>query len=42
MQNYEENKLLNERKEIVFLGMPAGFIIEMGGKTILHTGDTSL
>ena len=34
--------VFNERKEIVFLGMPAGFIIEMGGKTILHTGDTSL
>lgn len=31
-----------ENGESLYLGTPAGFIIEIGGKTILHAGDTSL
>ncbi|OEG00067.1 metal-dependent hydrolase [Vulcanibacillus modesticaldus] len=31
-----------ERKEIVYLGMPSGVIIELGDKKIYHAGDTGL
>lgn len=29
-------------KEIVYLGMPAGLLLTLGGKTIYHAGDTCL
>ncbi len=31
-----------EKKEIVYLGMPAGLLLTLGGKTIYHAGDTCL
>ncbi|MBE7679042.1 MULTISPECIES: metal-dependent hydrolase [Paenibacillus] len=34
--------VLEEEQRIMYAGMPAGFIIKIGGKTILHAGDTSL
>lgn len=34
--------VLEEEQRIMYAGMPAGFIINIGGKTILHAGDTSL
>ncbi|MGK5509351.1 metal-dependent hydrolase [Brevibacillus formosus] len=34
--------VLDEEKQIVYMGMPGGFVIEMGGKTIYHAGDTGL
>jgi L-ascorbate metabolism protein UlaG (beta-lactamase superfamily) len=32
----------SEKKEIVYLGMPAGLLLTLGGKTIYHAGDTCL
>lgn len=34
--------ILDDQKQIVYMGMPGGFIIEMGGKTVYHAGDTGL
>ncbi|MGG4440091.1 metal-dependent hydrolase [Brevibacillus fortis] len=34
--------VLDDEKQIVYMGMPAGFVIELGGKTIYHAGDTGL
>lgn len=34
--------VLHEEQRIIYGGMPAGFVISAGGKTILHTGDTAL
>jgi L-ascorbate metabolism protein UlaG (beta-lactamase superfamily) len=34
--------ILDDQKQIVYMGMPAGLIIEMGGKTVYHAGDTGL
>lgn len=34
--------VLDDQKQIVYMGMPGGFIIELGGKTIYHAGDTGL
>jgi L-ascorbate metabolism protein UlaG (beta-lactamase superfamily) len=34
--------ILDEQKQIVYMGMPGGFIIEVGGKTLYHAGDTGL
>ncbi|PTX63264.1 L-ascorbate metabolism protein UlaG (beta-lactamase superfamily) [Melghirimyces profundicolus] len=31
-----------EKKEIIYLGMPAGLLLTLGGKTIYHAGDTGL
>lgn len=31
-----------ERKEIIYMGMPAGLILHLGDKKIYHAGDTSL
>lgn len=32
----------DEKKEIIYLGMPSGVIIEMDGKKVYHAGDTGL
>ncbi|GIQ69584.1 UPF0173 metal-dependent hydrolase YtkL [Xylanibacillus composti] len=32
----------HERKQIIYAGMPAGFLIHWQGRTILHAGDTNL
>lgn len=34
--------VIEEEARIMYAGMPAGYIIQIGGKTILHAGDTSL
>lgn len=34
--------VLDDQKQIVYMGMPGGFVIEFGGKTIYHAGDTGL
>lgn len=34
--------VLDDEQQIVYMGMPGGFIIEMGGKTVYHAGDTGL
>lgn len=31
-----------EKQEIVYMGMPAGLVIRLDGKTIYHAGDTAL
>ncbi|NGQ95927.1 metal-dependent hydrolase [Brevibacillus sp. SYP-B805] len=32
----------SDQQKIVYLGMPGGFLIETGGKTLYHAGDTGL
>ncbi|MNJ43925.1 metal-dependent hydrolase [compost metagenome] len=34
--------VMEEEQRIMYAGMPAGYIIQVGDKTILHAGDTSL
>lgn len=39
---HSSSNILDDEKKIIYLGNPAGYIIEIEGKTILHAGDTSL
>jgi L-ascorbate metabolism protein UlaG (beta-lactamase superfamily) len=34
--------VIEDKQQIMYGGMPAGYVIQAGGKTILHAGDTSL
>ncbi|MBA4537121.1 metal-dependent hydrolase [Bacillus aquiflavi] len=34
--------LMTDHKEIIYLGMPAGVLLTVEGKTIYHSGDTAL
>lgn len=34
--------ILDEQKQIIYMGMPIGYLITMGGKTVYHSGDTAL
>lgn len=34
--------LITENQEIIYLGMPAGVLITIDGKTVYHAGDTAL
>lgn len=34
--------VIEDKQQIMYGGMPAGYVIQVGGKTILHAGDTSL
>jgi len=34
--------VLDDQKQIIYMGMPGGFIIEIGDKTVYHSGDTGL
>lgn len=34
--------ILEEEQKIVYMGMPIGFLITMGNKTVYHPGDTAL
>lgn len=34
--------VLDDEKQIVYMGMPGGFVIELEGKTLYHAGDTGL
>ena len=33
---------LHDAKQIVYMGMPAGFLLTLEGKTVYHAGDTAL
>lgn len=41
-QAFHSTGLETESQEIIYLGMPAGLLITIEGKTIYHAGDTSL
>ena len=34
--------VIEDKQQILYAGMPAGYLIEVEGKTILHAGDTAL
>ncbi|ATO51878.1 MULTISPECIES: metal-dependent hydrolase [Brevibacillus] len=34
--------VFNDEQQIIYTGMPAGLVINMGGKTLYHAGDTGL
>ncbi|MCA0754801.1 metal-dependent hydrolase [Paenibacillus sp. N4] len=34
--------VIEEKQQILYAGMPAGYIVAMGGMTVLHAGDTAL
>ncbi|MDO7908303.1 metal-dependent hydrolase [Paenibacillus sp. JX-17] len=43
IQAFHSSGIIDEEKQVIhYGGMPAGYIIEMDGKTILHAGDTGL
>ncbi|MDQ1909615.1 metal-dependent hydrolase [Paenibacillus sp. GD4] len=43
VQAFHSSGIIDEREQkIIYAGMPGGFLIHWNGKTILHTGDTSL
>ena len=41
-QAFHGSGYVNENNEIVYLGMPAGVLLTVDGKTIYHAGDTGL
>lgn len=41
-QAFHGSGYINEKNEIVYLGMPAGVLLTIDGKTIYHAGDTGL
>jgi L-ascorbate metabolism protein UlaG (beta-lactamase superfamily) len=41
-QAFHGSGYVNEKNEIVYLGMPAGVLLTINGKTIYHAGDTGL
>ena len=42
IQAWHSSSVEDEEGRSLYLGNPAGFIIQMGGRTILHCGDTAL
>jgi L-ascorbate metabolism protein UlaG (beta-lactamase superfamily) len=42
VQAFHSSSITEEDGRPIYLGMPAGFIVKMGGRTILHCGDTAL
>lgn len=42
VQAFHSNSFTEENGEIIYLGMPAGIVLETEGGTIYHTGDTGL
>ncbi len=42
IQAFHSSGIMLEEGKIIYGGMPGGFIIRMGGLTVLHAGDTSL
>ncbi|WP_284640577.1 metal-dependent hydrolase [Paenibacillus silviterrae] len=43
VQAFHSSGIIDEKEQkIIYAGMPGGFLIHWNGKTILHTGDTSL
>lgn len=41
-QAFHGSGYINENNEIIYLGMPAGVLLTIDGKTIYHAGDTGL
>lgn len=39
---HSSSSVLHDAKQIVYLGMPAGFVLKIEGKRLYHAGDTSL
>ncbi len=42
IQAFHSSSIMLEEGQIIYGGMPAGYVIEVDGLTILHAGDTSL
>ena len=42
IQAFHSSSIMLEEGEIIYGGMPGGYIVQMGGITVLHAGDTSL
>jgi L-ascorbate metabolism protein UlaG (beta-lactamase superfamily) len=42
IQAFHSSSIMLEEGKIIYGGMPAGYIIEIEGLTVLHAGDTSL
>jgi L-ascorbate metabolism protein UlaG (beta-lactamase superfamily) len=41
-QAFHSTGLVTGEQNIIYLGMPAGLLLEIEGKTIYHAGDTAL
>ncbi|MCL6594519.1 MAG: metal-dependent hydrolase [Alicyclobacillus sp.] len=39
---HSSSYIVESEQKIVYAGMPGGFIVEIGGKTLYHAGDTGL
>ena len=39
---HSSGHVINENKQIIYMGMPVGFLLKIDGKTIFHAGDTGL
>jgi len=42
IQAFHSSSIMLEEGKIIYGGMPGGFLIRMGGFTVLHAGDTAL
>jgi L-ascorbate metabolism protein UlaG (beta-lactamase superfamily) len=42
VQAFHSSSIMLEQGQMIYAGMPAGYIIKVEGLTILHTGDTAL
>jgi L-ascorbate metabolism protein UlaG (beta-lactamase superfamily) len=39
---HSSGHVVNEDKQIIYMGMPVGFLLKIDGKTLFHAGDTGL
>jgi L-ascorbate metabolism protein UlaG (beta-lactamase superfamily) len=39
---HSSGMVLDDEQRIIYMGMPAGYVIQWGGLTVLHAGDTAL
>lgn len=42
IQAFHSSSIMLEEGKIIYGGMPGGYIVQMGGLTVLHAGDTAL
>ena len=42
IQAFHSSSIMLEEGQMIYGGMPAGYIVRMGGFTVLHAGDTAL
>lgn len=42
IQAFHSSSIMLEEGQVIYGGMPAGYIIEVDGRTLLHSGDTGL